>query len=287
MPESAANDSPPRVLIAGCGDLGCELGRRLLATGLAVTGLRRSEACLPAGMQAIRGDVTRPEALDTLAALQPQVLVYCVASGGRDDASYRAHYVEGLRNVLAALVPAGCLRHVFFVSSTRVYGERGADCVDENTPAVPDDFGGRRLLEAEALLRDLPCPATALRLSGIYGPGRRRMITLATQPTQWPAQNGWTNRIHRDDAAGFMAFLIAAVLAHQAVAGCYVVTDDRPTPQYEVLHWLAQRQGVDAAGIATPPVHGGKRLSNARLRASGFVLQYPDYRAGYGALLDD
>jgi hypothetical protein len=29
----------------------------------------------------------------------------------------------------------------------------------------------------------------------------------------------------------------------------------------------------------------GKRVSNRRLRASGFELRYPDYRAGYGAML--
>ena len=34
-----------------------------------------------------------------------------------------------------------------------------------------------------------------------------------------------------------------------------------------------------------PPGIGSKRLSNARLRASGFVPQWPDAREGYAALL--
>jgi hypothetical protein len=35
-----------------------------------------------------------------------------------------------------------------------------------------------------------------------------------------------------------------------------------------------------------PPGVGSKRLSNARLRASGFVPQWPDARDGYAALFD-
>jgi len=273
------------VLIAGCGDLGCALGQRLVADGLKVTGLRRSNAPLPDGMQAVKADVTQPQTLRGLAALKPDILVYCVAADALTDDSYRAHYVDGLRNVLAVLKNAASLRHVFFVSSTRVYGQQTDDLLDETTPAIPVDFGGQRLLEAEALLNDLPCPGTALRLSGIYGPGRTRMLTLARQPQFWPAQNAWTNRIHRDDAAAFIAFLIHRVLNNATVDDRYVVTDNCSTPQYAVLTWLAEQLRVDVKGVKVPPVQGGKRLSNQRMCNMGFKLENPTYRTGYGNLL--
>ena len=73
--------------------------------------------------------------------------------------------------------------------------------------------------------------------------------------------------------------------AEEALAPLYLVTDSAPVAQYEVLQWLAAQQGVEAGMIKPPPVSGGKRLSNARMLASGFALQYPDYRSGYGALL--
>lgn len=230
-------------------------------------------------------DVTRPDSLANLHAINPHVLVYCVAAGEQSDSAYRACYVDGLRNVLAALAGAPALRHVFFVSSTRVYGQAGNTPLSEADAAMPEDFGGRRLLEGECLLQGLACGHTSLRLSGIYGPGRNRLLALAAAPGQWPAQNAWSNRIHRDDAAAFIAFLIGKVLAGERVEDCYIVSDSCPAPMHEVLHWLARQLGQAAADLPTPAASGGKRLSNARMLASGFQLRYPDYRAGYAALL--
>ena len=57
---------------------------------------------------------------------------------------------------------------------------------------------------------------------------------------------------------------------------------------YCFLQWLARRLGVPL------PTDGGddhyrlrfsRRFSNAGMLASGFRLQYPDYRSGYGAML--
>lgn len=267
------------ILIVGCGDLGVALGQQLVAAGHSVAGVRRSNTSLPVGMQLVQADVTQPSTLTELASLQPSVLIYCVAADAQTDDSYRLHYVEGLRNVLAALSTTASLRHVFFVSSTRVYGQTDSP-IDERIPAQPEDFGGHRLLEAEALLAELACPATALRLSGIYGPGRTRLLRLAADPAAWPRDNSWTNRIHRDDAAGFIALLARRVLQNEPVASCYIVTDGHSVPQHEVLRWLATQLGYKSAATS-PPVNGGKRLDNAALRETGFKLRYPDYRAGY------
>ena len=277
------------VLIAGCGDLGCELGRLLVGDGIVTAGLRRSGEPLPHGIATIAADVTQPNTLQQLAALRPQILVYSVAADSGSDDSYRRHYVDGLRNVLAALQGTP-LHHVFFVSSTRVYGQQAGTvgdetALDETVAAMPADFGGRRLLEAEALLQDLSCGHTVLRLSGIYGPGRTRMLRLAADPVAWPADNRWTNRIHRDDAAAFIAFLSHRVLAGEAVQDCSIVSDSEPAPQYTVLQWLAQQLGHDSSAVVVPPAAGGKRLDNARMQQSGFRLAYPDYRTGYSALM--
>lgn len=281
-PASAAT---PRVLIVGYGDLGQAVGQALLADGLQVCGLRRSVCSHQGGVTMLCGDVTQPASLAAIGAMAPHILVYCVAASAQSDDDYRACYVDGLRHVLTALEGARSLRHVFFVSSTRVYGQPGDALLGEADAPMPADFGGRRLLEAERLLDDLPCGHTALRLSGIYGPGRNRLLALASAPDRWPAQNAWSNRIHRDDAAAFIAFLIRKVLDGLAVDDCYIVSDSRPAPQYEVLRWLAKQLGQASDGLPSPAASGGKRLSNARMLATGFRLQYPDYRAGYAALL--
>lgn len=273
------------ILIVGCGDLGLAVARTLAAQGHRVTGLRRSAMPLPDGIPALAADVTQPHTLAPLAELRPAILLYCVAADAQTDDSYRAHYVDGLRNTLAALPPGGSLRHVFFVSSTRVYGQQTDALLDEDTAPLAADFGGERLLQAEALLDDAGCPATALRLSGIYGPGRTRLLRLADNPAQWPAQNSWTNRIHRDDAAAFIVLLIARALAQQPLARDYLVTDSAPVAQYEVLRWLAEQLGNTGVPATDPALSGGKRLGNARMLSTGYALRYPSYREGYGAEL--
>lgn len=276
--------TPPRILIAGCGDLGNALGQKMIAEGKAMRGLRRNPT--NSGVPCAQADVTRPDNLQGLHSLQPDILVYCVAAGAQNDDQYRAIYVDGLRNVLEALAPANSLKHVFFVSSTRVYGQLTEDILNEATPAEPADFGGKRLLEGEQLLKNLPCPGTVLRLSGIYGEGRNRMIEIARNPKNWQPQNPWTNRIHRDDAAGFIAFLINRVLKSEEVEDVYIVTDNHPAPMWTVLTWMARQMGIDTSRLKPPPAQGGKRLSNFRMRTLGFDLKYETYRAGYAKLQD-
>ena len=277
-------NNPQQVLIVGMGDLGMEVAKRLLTEDLQVVGVKRSPLQVDS-IKIIQADVTKPASLQALSALHPDILIYCVAAGGQSDAEYKAAYVDGLRNVLDTQQHNKNLQHVFFVSSTRVYGQVSKDLLDEAVPAVPSDFGGERLLEAEQLLRQLPCKATVLRLSGIYGPGRLRMINLAKSTTAWPRQNSLSNRIHRDDATAFMVFLTKRVLAGQAIDDCYIVTDSCPVPQYTVLSWIAER--LHCAQLEQLPISGGKRLSNQRMLATGFKLQYPDYKVGYQALINE
>jgi len=272
-----------KVLIVGCGDLGLTVARQLLKAGIETTGARRSAQQVD-GMKMIQADVNQPATLAALEDIWPEIIIYCVAAHAQTDEAYQSAYVDGLRNVLATQVHNQNLKHVIFVSSTRVYGQATEALLDESVEAIATDFGGERLLEAERLLQSLHYGGTALRLSGIYGPGRLRMINLAQQPVSWPDQNSWSNRIHRDDAAAFIVYLVKQVMAGVRLQSCYIVTDSKPAAQHEVLHWIAAEIGVKASA-AMPSVQGGKRLSNSRMLATGFKLKYPDYQTGYASLL--
>jgi nucleoside-diphosphate-sugar epimerase len=274
-----------KILIVGCGDLGGEIARLLALSQHQIIGVRASAKPIGFNCQCIQADVTQSKTLTPLRNLKPEILIYCVAANPQTDQSYKAHYVEGLRNTLATQDENELLSHVFFVSSTRVYGQKSDSILDENTPAIPADFGGERLLEAENLIKQLHCNATSMRLSGIYGNGRLYMVNMSKDISRWPKENAWSNRIHRDDAAHFIVFLCEKVFIKSAVADCYVVTDDMPTKQYEVLNWLAKMQGVETDQIKPPEVNSGKRLSNKRLRDTGFKLQYPNYQIGYTEIL--
>ncbi|MBW3657595.1 MAG: SDR family oxidoreductase [Actinobacteria bacterium] len=267
-----------RVLIAGCGYVGSELARRLVAGGHDVWGLRRTATGMPEGVRALAGDVTDAATLDLPDGID--ALVYAVSPAERDEAAYRAAYVDGLDHVLTALPTAP--ERLVFVSSTAVYGQTDGSVVDEDSPTEPSSFSGRVLLEAEARAR--AAGGTVLRLAGIYGPGRTRLIDeVRAGEATYPPEDVHTNRIHRDDCAGALAHLLTIGTR----APVYVGVDDEPALRREVLTWLAER--LDAPPPRAAPGQrtrgGDKRCSNARLRASGYDLAFPSYRDGYAAML--
>jgi nucleoside-diphosphate-sugar epimerase len=273
-----------RVLLAGCGDLGLRVARRLLDRGDLVWALRRTPRADEAhGIHWFRADLRQPESLRDMPSGITR-LVYLPTPDRRDESAYRATFVDGLRHLLQALDPRA-LRRVLFVSSTAVYGAQSEDWVDENTAPSPKDFNGTVLLEAERWLAAQAVPSVVLRLAGLYGPGRLQLVDrlragVATVPRDPPL---WANRIHVDDAAAAIVHLLGLPDA-QAV---YIGADDTPLPLDVLYDALASRIGAPPppAGPAPGGV-GSKRLSNARLRQSGFSLRWPDARGGYAALLD-
>ena len=269
-------------LIAGCGDLGTELGLRADAAGHHVLGVRRNAAILPDPITGIGADLTGevPRLADDV-----DVLVITTAADGRDPDAYRRAYLDAPRTLLDALERDGAVpRRVVFTSSTGVYGITDGSWVDEDTPAAPTSVTGEILVEAEeALLRRRP-DAVVLRLAGVYGPGRTRLIDqVRGGHAVIPDPPVHTNRIHRDDAAE--ALLHLAGLSDPAP--CYLGVDDAPADKGEVLRFLAGELGVEhpPTGPVTRTRGGDKRCSNARLTATGFTLTYPTYREGYRAVL--
>jgi len=278
-----------RILIAGCGDVGSILGLDLVQAGHQVWGLKRHPATLPAGIQPLAADLTDSA---TLFGLPPALdfVFYTAAADGFSETCYRRAYVEGVRNLLAALARADQRpRRILFTSSTSVYAQHQGEWVDEDSPAEAAGFSGHSLREGETLLWNGPCPATVVRFGGIYGPGRSRLIDSVRRGAATCVERPpvYTNRIHRDDAAAVLRHL----MAFADPAPLYLGVDDYPAPQCEVMRWLAEQLGapeprvVTTAEGAEAAMRASKRCRNARLRATGFCFRYPSYREGYAALL--
>lgn len=276
------------LLIAGCGDVGTRLGVRLAAEGWSVYGLRRSVAQLPDVILPVAGDLQ----LDACPSAWPtgklDYLVYCASANSHDEAGYRAAYVEGLGRVLRWLSEhEQTPRRLLFVSSTGVYGQQGGEWVDEDSPAEAAGYSGRIMREAEQLALASGLPATCVRLSGLYGPGREWLLGQVRQGYRVASEPPlYGNRIHVDDAAGLLAYLLQADQRGVSLADCYLGVDDTPAPLHEVVAWLRERLGVshwsDTAQVRRA---GSKRCSNARARALGWAPQYPSFREGYSAIL--
>jgi nucleoside-diphosphate-sugar epimerase len=264
-----------KVLIAGCGDVGNALATRLLADGCEVWGVRRRIDALAPGVVPWRIDL-----LDLATSAKPPTafdyVFYTASADRRDEHTYRAIYVDALRDLLAALRDAGCpLRRVFFTSSTAVYGQSLGEWVDEGSSTEPSGFNGRVLLEAEAIVRDAPETGASIRLSGIYGPGRTRLVRKVWDG-EAAATPGWTNRIHVDDCAAALHHLMRL----DDLAPLYLGSDDEPATTAEVVTWMSHELGVP---VPLPGDAGrlNKRCRNALLRESGFRFRYPSFRDGY------
>jgi nucleoside-diphosphate-sugar epimerase len=170
------------------------------------------------------------------------------------------------------------------VSSSAVYGEHHGDWVDEDTPTSPQGFNGELLLQAEHWLSTLHVPAVVLRLAGLYGPGRLQLIERLRAGHATVQRSGvhWANRMHSDDAAAAIVHLLGLPEPRPL----YLGVDDTPLPLDTLYDHLATLIGAPRPPEGPAPADvGSKRLSNARLRASGFVPAWPDARDGYAALL--
>lgn len=281
-PPETSDTQAQRVLVAGCGDVGTRVARLLHDSGAEVWGLRRSNTPLPDGITLLQADLADANSLRQLPE-EIDRLVYLPAPDARDRVAYRQVFVEGLQNLLRAL-DKRALQRIVFVSSSAVYGEHDGAWVDEDTPAAPLGFNGEVLLEAEQCLAGSGKPATVLRLAGLYGPGRtglfERLRSGSARARREPPF--WSNRVHVEDAAA----AIAHILALPDPATLYLGVDNMPLPTAELYGSVARGLGVpEPAEGPAPQGIGNKRLSNARLRESGFVPRWPDSRAGYAALM--
>jgi nucleoside-diphosphate-sugar epimerase len=158
--------------------MGRSLAADLARQGHEVFGLRRSAGAeselAAAGVRLVVADMTNPADLAKLPGPFDWVVNCASASGGGVE-EYRRTYLEGNRNLVAALAGTA-LKKFVYTSSTGVYGQNDGALVKETHPTEPATETGQVLVEAEKVLLEVQqqrgFPAVVLRVAGIYGPGR-------------------------------------------------------------------------------------------------------------------
>lgn len=274
-----------RVLIAGCGYVGTSLAKGLARDGDTVFALRRGPSDLGGDVTTLRADLLDSSALEAIPETVDAV-VYTVSAEAPDEESYKVAYVEGVRALQRIFsVRREPSPRFLFASSTSVYGQSKGEWINEESVTLPESFRGRIILEGEKAALGFSDEVCAVRFGGIYGPGRTRLLKeLQAGTLQLPRQRPYfTNRIHREDAAGVLRHLLRL----ESVPSKLLAVDSEPADLHEIAEWVSRRTDQPSPFVGMEGWKRGlghKRCSNSLLRSLGYQLRFPSFREGYGLL---
>ena len=275
-----------KLLVIGCGKLGQKLGLLAKKTPLDLLGFKRKKIT-STNIRIEQQDIFDKSFFDKVKIHSPDFILYSLSADEQSKKSYRRNYVEGLKQVIKSIKYINNFQHLFFVSSTSVYGDNNDQFIDEFSETSPKNFRGTILLEAENLLNTVKFNSTVLRLSGIYGSGRNYMIKLSQDAESWPKVDRWTNRINEDDAANFIIFLLNQCLQGEIPEKLYLLTDKEPVTLFRLLNWIRQNLNLkNKINITSDPILG-KRLRSSIIPSLKFEYKYPTYKQGYKELIQE
>ena len=276
-------------LIVGPGFVGGLVAEKLLNRGDRVWVLKRSERDVPQGATPIFGNIA-DEAICAEIPKSIETIYYAVSPSSSELDSYREAYVDGIRALLNHLSRStNQTRRLIVTSSTGVYHQKDGSWVDESSPTRPERKSAAQILVGEELLKEAALETISYRLSGIYGPGRNRLIRMvaAGQATYVEGQPHFTNRIHREDCALSLIHLMEI----EKPEPIYIGVDHDTAKRVEVLGWIAEQigapqpKGIQAEAASPRLRFANKRCKNDLLVASGYPFRFPSYRDGYEAML--
>ena len=288
---------PSSVFIIGCGDIGRRVAARwhdVRITGLVKTAAS-AEQLQQVGITPFQADLDDPASLKALSV--GNALVYYFApppTGGTTD--------PRMTHFLAALDPARLPTRIVYISTSGVYGDRGGDTVNEDTPPNPQVDRARRRYDAEQQLRRFGkqhgMAVIILRVGGIYGPGRLPVKRLQDRvPIIHEHLAPSTNRIHAEDLA---QICVAAARRGRADTVYNVsdgtnsnmteyfntVADFLQLPRPPAIDWEEAEHTLSAGMLSY--LKESRRMDNRRmLEELGVELQYPTLEAGLAAMAQD
>lgn len=194
--------------------------------------------------------------------------------------AYQQTYVDSIQPIVKAL-KSHPVQRIVVVSSTRVYGEDQGERIEDETVPQPKDEQGRLLLQMEQRYQQAFAErCTIIRPTGIYGRSVARMIKLAEHTQHYPHIH-WSNRIHIEDLARFLVYLLH--VEHPASA--YIVSNDRPIALHEVVQWFQRQLNLPELTLDSSKF-SGKRIYATGMLETGFELAHPDCFKDYLELLN-
>ena len=215
-----------------------------------------------------------------LAHISPIDWVYVLLSPNESTPeAYQRVYVDSVQPISNALKQHP-VQKVVVVSSTRVYGENHGERIDDESEMKPNDEQGRLLLKMEQLWQQAyPSANIIIRPTGIYGTSVARMLKLAEKTKTYPNRH-WSNRIHIDDLASFLAHLLHVEHAEKS----YIVSNNQPSLLHETIQWFQRQLNLPELVLQSDEC-SGKRIYATRMAEMGFQLQHKDCFEDYLEML--
>ena len=199
-----------------------------------------------------------------LSKIEPVDMAYVLLAPSRSSElssaeNYQKTYVDSVQPIVRAL-KAYPVQRIIVVSSTRVYGEDQGQIINDDSPIIPKDEQWHLLLKMEQLWQQAyPEQVIIVRPTGIYGTSNARMYKLAETTKSYPNIH-WSNRIHIDDLARFLAHLIHVEHPEKS----YVCTNNQPEPLHERILNIQKELGLPEL-VLESEVETGKRIFSERM----------------------
>lgn len=269
-------------VILGCGYVGQAVAKRwrspftLTATTTSATRVSALEPLVDR-VVIVRGN----DAVGVRSLLHNQHTVL-LSMGAPNSDAYEETYLQTAKTLVTVLEDAPTVQQIIYTGSYAVYGDRGGDWVDEDSPVQPANRNGEILAETEQVLLSAATSARRVcvfRLGGIYGPERElvKIFRRAAGATRPGAGTDAANWVHLDDIVGAIAFA-----QQHCFNGIYNLVGSVPITTGELLDRVCTAHHLppvtwDASQPSVRPYNA--RVSNQKLRDAGYQFIYPEIQA--------
>ncbi len=266
-------------LILGCGYVGRALASSRRSSGDRILAVTRNadtaNELTSEGVEVFQGSLQAGEWHDW--AQKVDWVVNCVSSAGGGLAGYRLSYVDGNRSLVDWMEKTRFAGPAIYTSSVSVYPDSQGGWVGESD-ARPHSERAEIMLEAEEMFLSGPPTVVkmALRLGGIYGPGRSFLANRIREANGVMPGYGdyYLNLIHLEDIVSAIEAVFKAPSRQQ---GVFNVVDDQPMLKSELVSGLASVMGLgritfypNSVGHRSSRRSDGERPANRRISNKGF-----------------
>lgn len=307
------------LVTGAAGFLGRHLVAHLVRSGVKVRASappwEDTRALAALGAEIVHADLTKPETLQPLFAGDMDRVFHlgAICNFSTPYAALRRVNVEGVERITALALAAG-VRAFVHVGSTSVYGPyRGVPLTEDASHEPQDDYGRSKRDGEKIVWRRVGegLRAVVLRPCTVYGPGctdgAGKVFSRRTSVGAIPG--GGRQRLSNVRVEDVAAAALHLSFREDAVAQAFNVADDSHPTIEEALTLAAETFGAKAPRLRVPLavvaaaarvqglaarlsrripdleldavryLRGDYVVDNAKLKATGYRLRYPDFAA--------